>query len=211
MSRFDEQLPQRLYFGLLKFGEYGLWVVLLKWCWLRPITWRSTGRNPLFRILSAVQYSSIVQRGQGGERQSNSIWWSCWGRRQWGTASPRWKFDYHSRISVKGNKRTDHQQIIYIKEVLPLSGFLRTYSARIYFIGANSSLACLHMPHPSNPVDDIRTASSYWEHCSSALLDSELEDVWLVSSASFLRVCVGDLPARSVSVWWISFILCFLM
>ena len=34
------------------------------------------------------------------------------------------------------------------------SCFLRTYSARIYFIGTNSSLACLHMPHPSNPVDD---------------------------------------------------------
>ena len=42
--------------------------------------------------------------------------------------------------------------------------FLRTYSARIYFIETNSSLACLHVPHPSNPVDDIRALPSYREH-----------------------------------------------
>ena len=43
------------------------------------------------------------------------------------------------------------------------SGLLRTYSARIYFIVSNSSLACLHMPHPSNPVDDIRARPLYRE------------------------------------------------
>ena len=44
------------------------------------------------------------------------------------------------------------------------SGFLRTYSARIYFIVSNSSLACLHMPHPSNPVDDTSAHSYNREH-----------------------------------------------
>ena len=45
-----------------------------------------------------------------------------------------------------------------------LSGFLRTYSARIYFIVSNLSLACLHMPHPSYPVDDNRTRPFDREH-----------------------------------------------
>lgn len=45
-----------------------------------------------------------------------------------------------------------------------LRSFLRTYSVRIYFIVSNSSLACLHMPHPSNPLDDIRARSSHREH-----------------------------------------------
>ena len=42
--------------------------------------------------------------------------------------------------------------------------FLRTYSARIYFIVSNSSLACLHMPHPSNPVDDNSVRPYNREH-----------------------------------------------
>ena len=48
---------------------------------------------------------------------------------------------------------------VYIPAIL-VACFFRTYSARIYFIGTNSSLACLHMPHPSHPVDDA-TAHSY--------------------------------------------------
>ena len=59
--------------------------------------------------------------------------------------------------------------------------FLRTYSARIYFIGTNSSLACLHMPHPSNPVDDNRVRPSYRAH-GPALRARGREDVWLTSS-----------------------------
>ena len=51
-----------------------------------------------------------------------------------------------------------------IKLPLGHSCFLRTYSARIYFIVSNSSLACLHMPHPSNPVDDISARSYNREH-----------------------------------------------
>jgi hypothetical protein len=42
--------------------------------------------------------------------------------------------------------------------------FLRTYSARIYFIVSNSSLACLHKPHPSTPFDDTRVRPSHREH-----------------------------------------------
>ena len=51
-----------------------------------------------------------------------------------------------------------------IKACAQPSGFLRTYSARIYFIVSNSSLACLHMPHPSSLVDDIRAPSYNREH-----------------------------------------------
>jgi hypothetical protein len=50
------------------------------------------------------------------------------------------------------------------KAALKLSWFFRTYSARIYFIETNSSLACLHMPHPSNPLDDNRALSFDREH-----------------------------------------------
>ena len=46
------------------------------------------------------------------------------------------------------------------------SCFLRTYSARIYSIETNSSLACLHMPHPSNPVDDTSIHPYNREHGS---------------------------------------------
>ncbi|KAL4081117.1 hypothetical protein J3A83DRAFT_4084336, partial [Scleroderma citrinum] len=42
--------------------------------------------------------------------------------------------------------------------------FFRTYSARIYSIETNSSLACLHVPHPSSPLDDIRAHSFDREH-----------------------------------------------
>ena len=42
--------------------------------------------------------------------------------------------------------------------------FLRTYSARIYFIETNSSLAILQLPHPSNPLDDICALSFDREH-----------------------------------------------
>ena len=52
------------------------------------------------------------------------------------------------------------------------------------------------MPHPSNPVDDIRVASSYREH----LLVRELEDVWLVLSVSLIRSFAEDLPASAASV-----------
>ncbi len=41
--------------------------------------------------------------------------------------------------------RTDHPPALY-KPLSPLPDFLRTYSARIYSIETNSSLACLHMP-----------------------------------------------------------------
>ena len=51
-----------------------------------------------------------------------------------------------------------------IKLPLGHSCLLRTYSARIYFIVSNSSLACLHMPLLSHPVDDIRVRPSYREH-----------------------------------------------
>ena len=51
----------------------------------------------------------------------------------------------------------------YIRPAAALR-FPRTYSARIYFIVSNSSLACLHMPHPSYPADDIRAHSFDREH-----------------------------------------------
>ena len=59
--------------------------------------------------------------------------------------------------------------------------FLRTYSARIYFIVSNSSLACLHMPHPTSPVDDIRVRPSY--RALGPVLWTGREDVWLAHFA----------------------------
>ena len=67
-------------------------------------------------------------------------------------------------------------------------GLLRTYSARIYFIVSNSSLACLHMPHPSNPVDDIRVRPSYRELWPAHLRGAAgLEDVWLARFAVWFQ------------------------
>ena len=63
----------------------------------------------------------------------------------------------------------------YIDRVPNFFGFLRTYSARIYFIETNSSLAILQLPHPSNPLDDNHAHSFDREHGSAQL---GLEDVW---------------------------------
>lgn len=60
--------------------------------------------------------------------------------------------------------------------------FFRTYSARIYSIDTNRVLACLHMPHPSPPVDDTRAHSFYREHAASS---EQLEDVRLGSVEAF--------------------------
>lgn len=73
------------------------------------------------------------------------------------------------------------------------SCFLRTYSARIYSIETNSSLACLHMPHPSNPVDDT-SARSFNRELSPCL--QGVEDVRL-GGASCLRASV--LPCLRVA------------
>ena len=88
-----------------------------------------------------------------------------------------------------------------IKAAAQPSGFLRTYSARIYFIVSNSSLACLHMPHPSNPVDDIAVRSYNRELRPRS--PRGLEDVWIAASflpsgwvgarTSELDVCLMDL------------------
>ena len=75
------------------------------------------------------------------------------------TAYDNFKVHSHRSLpSVWHLSRTDHQQNPY-KPVLLLFRFFRTYSARIYFIETNSSLACLHVPHPSIPVDDISAHS----------------------------------------------------
>ena len=77
--------------------------------------------------------------------------------------------------------------------------FLRTYSARIYFIGTNSSLARLLVPHPSCPVDDNRARSLCRAHvglwlargslaCSSFALPGA---GW--GLASELGVCLMDI------------------
>ncbi|KIO07485.1 hypothetical protein M404DRAFT_411607 [Pisolithus tinctorius Marx 270] len=49
----------------------------------------------------------------------------------------------------------------------------------------NLSLACLHMPHPSNPLDDICTYSFDREH--GLLLRRGLEDVWFCALLGCLQ------------------------
>jgi hypothetical protein len=59
------------------------------------------------------------------------------------------------------------------KEPLLLPLLFRTYSARIYSIGTNSSLACLHMPHLSKEFDDTAAASYNREHIVELARDFE--------------------------------------
>ncbi|OCH94958.1 hypothetical protein OBBRIDRAFT_21364 [Obba rivulosa] len=64
--------------------------------------------------------------------------------------------------------------------------------------GTNSSLACLHMPHPSNPVDDTSARSLYREHgrlCAvSRTFGSRCAPPqgWCTDRASGLGVCLMD-------------------
>ena len=73
--------------------------------------------------------------------------------------------------------------------------FFRTYSARIYFIGTNSSLACLHMPHPSNPVDDISARSYNREHGRFVRSRGRLDRVSSPSS-EWIEVRTSELGVR---------------
>ena len=83
----------------------------------------------------------------------------------------------------------------YINPSSRFPGFLRTYSARIYSIETNSSLACLHMPHPSNPVDDTSARSFNREHIALR----GVEDVRL-GGASLPSGERATLPASRASV-----------
>ena len=68
----------------------------------------------------------------------------------------RWSLPtLHPKYSIPFSQRTDHQREKYINLAGRVFWSLRLYSARIYSIGTNSSLACLHMPHLSKEFDDI--------------------------------------------------------
>jgi len=88
----------------------------------------------------------------------------------------------------------------YINLISHFLCFFRTYSARIYFIETNSSLAILQLPHPSNPLDDTCAHSFDREHGSA-----QAKSRGRLACSSLSAACSLDFnqPARWALVWWI--------